>query len=163
TYGETFPEVPPPATAFSALVDWGDGTTAPATVREALTDCYEVSANTGHGYAEHGNYTVSYRVHDSTTGLEHILRPQQFRVFDSRPQLIGAARRIYATAGIPWHGVIGEVEVESPLIPVFSSRVEWHAGRPSVPAVIEGSHERLVVTARLIYGRPYKGVVSVVM
>ncbi len=83
TYGATYPQAPLPSD-FIATTNWGDGTTAPATVEEPLYDCYTVSGPS-HTYANPGTYSFSYTVDDLKGGVNHTLDAQQLHVRSNVP------------------------------------------------------------------------------
>jgi hypothetical protein len=84
TYGET-PEQAPPASSFTAVANWGDGTTSPATVESgSVRDCYSVSTPV-HRYVNPGAYQFTYTVHDMNTGLDHVLDATELHITSAAP------------------------------------------------------------------------------
>jgi PKD repeat protein len=155
----------PRLSAFTALANFGDGTSTPATLAEVSSDCYEASAP-NHTYASPGTYSFSYTVHDSTTQLDHALGARSIHMWNPIPQPLTApgSRQIYPTVSTPWNGVVGEFTDEAPWVASFyRAEVEWEPGEPPAAATITGTHEHLIVSTSLSYWRPFTGVLNVVL
>lgn len=156
-----------PASDFSATVNWGDGTTSPATVREneRCSDEYEVSAPS-HTYMAPGTYSVFYTVRDANTGLEHTFGSEPYFVLSALPAPISGASPlvIHATVGVPWSGAVGEFELPSrQLLPISAHTwsIEWGDGQVSPGTVSEPTIGKLAVTGSHTYSRPLSGAVKV--
>jgi hypothetical protein len=151
-----------PASALTASVSWGDGSSTPATVNGEGADCYAVSSPQ-HAYAMPGTYALSYTIHDVTNGIDHVFSPHQVLVWNPVPRLLAPfPRQIHPTVGIPWHGVLGEFTVESPWNSSFyEAEAQIEDGRPAEAVSISGGHERLIVSGTLTYARPFDGPLRV--
>jgi hypothetical protein len=157
-----------PASDFSATVNWGDGTTSPATVQEdeRCSAQYEIFTPS-HTYLAPGTYSVFYTVHDAHTGLEHTIDAEPYYVLSTLPAPISGASPlvIHAAAGVTWGGVVGEFERSSSylLVPVSVSTwsIEWGDGRVSPGTVSEPTIGRLAISGSHTYARPLSGAVKV--
>jgi hypothetical protein len=158
----------PPAANFTAVANWGDGTTAPATVENGLVDgCFIVSAPS-HVYASPGTNAFSYTIHDSKTGLDHTLDARQLHIWSGIPSLVGgpASRVIRPTIGVPWSGVVAEFSVEPPALSfAYEAQIEWEAGEPAQPGTISPvSDNTWAVSGSFTYAAaPLGGTVSVLI
>ncbi len=65
TIGATFSDASAPYDTFSAVVDWGDGTTTPATVTPPTTATGEGSITASRTYTATGVYPVTVRISDA--------------------------------------------------------------------------------------------------
>jgi hypothetical protein len=170
------PFTPPPATFidteilppsnFIAIANWGDGTTAPATLDPVLDRCYQVSGPS-HTYANPGTYSFSYTVHDVKTGLDHTLGAEQFQAYSDVPRMLGgpASRTIRATVGVPWSGVVVEFSVEPPTTPASDrAQIEWAPGEaPQAGTIAAQSNGIWTVSGSFTYWRPFSGTISVLL
>lgn len=140
TYGLPPDSQDPRSSDFTAIANWGDGATSPATV-EALPDedCYGVSTSS-HTYNSSGTYPFSYTVHDKSMGLDHTLGPRQLRIYSEIPDLLAdpSPRAIEAIVGVPWSGVVGEFSSEVTVNPSYpyQAQIEWGDGEPATPGMI---------------------------
>jgi len=153
---------PPPASALTATITWGDGTGGGVPLEGVSFDCYAIPVPT-RTYANPGLYPVSYTVHDGSTGLDHVFAQGQVRIWDPTPRpLPSSTPQIYPTVGVPWSGVLGEFTVESPW-PASFYGVEARSEPGAEPAqvTITGGHERLIVSGMLTYSRPFTGTVEI--
>jgi hypothetical protein len=135
----TLDSEPPRASDFSATVEWGDGSASPATVSEeghfdfegALeTQCYQVRAPS-HTYAAAGGYSLTLRVNEAETGLEHVFAPVTERVWTPVPGLrSGIPSGVLSLgAGSSWSGTIASFAYEmEPFGADYSAMVNWGAG-----------------------------------
>jgi hypothetical protein len=168
TYGEPVAAAPP-VSNFTAIANWGDGTTSPATVEAgSVSDCYVVSA-LGHTYTNAGTYRFSYTVHDNKTGLDHVLGALEPRVFSDVPSPLGgtSSPNIEATVGVPWSGVLGDFSYEDPFIlpGFYVAQIEWGDGEPSTSGTVSldsGDHT-FTVSGSVTYERPFSGTISVLL
>jgi len=160
---------PPPPSDFTAIANWGDGTTSPAAVEElGVSDCYGVSAP-GHTYANTGAYPFSYTVHDSKTGLDHTLGATNLHAWSEIPLLLGgpSSRTINATVGTSWSGVVGEFSDEGTVNPSYpyTAQIEWGDGEHSTSGTIstQGGGNTLAVSGSFTYARPFRGTINVLI
>jgi hypothetical protein len=177
TYGEPRLEAPP-LNDFTATIDWGEGTTAPAQVEATgVGDCYSVSAPS-HVYAASGTYRVSYTVHDFNTGLDHkLVGETEFHIYSKMPELVGgpSSRAINAVVGTPWTGVVGEFSVagligDKPLLTspsnIYSAEIEWGDGEvPTTGTINMGSSSEpmFTVSGSHTYARSITGTIKVLL
>lgn len=178
TYGEP-PSVALPVSDFTATVDWGDGTTAPAQVEAgSVGDCYVVSAPS-HVYTATGAYAFSYTVHDLSTGLDHKLAAigtAELHVYSKVPQLVGASssRAIEVVVGTPWTGVVGEfsyaglfgfTSILTSSSNIYSAEIEWGDGEePTAGTIKLGSSEPVfTVSGTHTYARSVTGTIKVLL
>lgn len=169
TYGAVFPSEGPPTSEFTAVANWGDGATSPATVGGASSggDCYAVSAP-GHIYANTGTFPFSYTVHDAKTGLNHALGAEDLRVWSVVPTLLGgpSTRAIHATVGVPWTGVVGEFVAEGAVTPTYpyTAEIEWGAGGPLTTGTIGTlDNKTFTVSGSFTYEQPLTGAIRVLL
>ena len=122
TYGEP-PEQAPPASIFTAVANWGDGTTSPATVESgSVGDCYSVSTPT-HSYVNAGAYQFTYTVHDMNTGVDHVVDPTELHITRAAP----SASITAPTSGGPY--ILSQPPPAPPTITAVSqSDATWREG-----------------------------------
>jgi hypothetical protein len=168
TYGET-PSEAPPSNNFTAIANWGDGTTSPATVAGlSVGDCYGVSAPS-HPYSSAGTYPFSYTVHDAKTGLDHMLGATGLHIWSMVPRLLGgpSSRTIHPTVGAPWSGVVVEFSDEGTVNPYYPyhAQIEWGDGKPSTSGTIttQSGDNTFTVSGSFTYARPFSGTISVLL
>lgn len=154
---------------FTAVANWGDGTTSPATVEGAgVGNCYKVSTP-GHAYSGAGSYPFSFMVHDDSTGLDHTLARATFHIYSLVPSLIGgpSSRTIHAIVGVSWSGVVGEFSseayVENASYP-YTAQIEWGDGGGMTQGTISvQNHKTFTVTGSHIYAQPLSEEVTVLL
>ncbi|HTA33037.1 MAG TPA: hypothetical protein VK721_06390 [Solirubrobacteraceae bacterium] len=162
----------PSASDFTATVDWGDGTTAPAQVEAGgVENCYVVSAPS-HAYAATGTYPFSYTIHDLKTGLDHKLAVAgypEFHIWSKVPQLISgpSPRAIEAVVGTPWSGVVAEfsyTEASNSFVP-YHAQIEWGDGEasPTATVIMRSGEHTFTVSGSHTYGRPLTGTTKVLL
>jgi hypothetical protein len=168
TYGESV-AVAPPVGNFTAIANWGDGTTSPATVEVgSVSGCYVVSA-LDHTYTNAGTYPFSYTVHDNKTGLDHVLGALELYLFSDVPSPLGgtSSPHIDATVGVPWSGVVGEFSYEDPFVlpGFYVAQIEWGDGEPSTLGTVslESGDHAFTVSGSVTYERPFGGTISVLL
>jgi hypothetical protein len=166
-FTDSEPELP---SNFSATVDWGDGTTSPASV-EGEIGCYRVSAPS-HIYLTPGTYSLSYIVHDAHTGLEHSIGGSVLDVVSALPSPMPSVppRVVNAKVGVSWSGVVGEFDFQSlnnlqtaeGFTPNYTASIEWGDGQIS-PGIISEPifREQLAVSGSHTYTRPLSSVIKV--
>jgi hypothetical protein len=157
----------PPASNFTAIANWGDGTAAPATVESAgIQGCFIVSASS-HTYTSPGTDSFSYTVHDSKTGLDHGLGATQLHIWSGIPSLVGGAssRVIRPMVGVPWSGVVAEFSVEPPaLLFNYEAQIEWETGAPAQPGAITAvNNTTWAISGSFTYATPLSGTISVLL
>lgn len=154
---------------FTAVANWGDGTTSSATVEGGgVGNCYEVSTP-GHAYSSAGSYQFSFAVHDDSTGLDHTLAPATFHIYSLVPSLIGgpSSRTIHAIVGESWSGAVGEFSseayVENASFP-YTAQIEWGDGGEVTQGTISvQNHKTFTVTGSHTYAQPLSGAVTVLL
>src|SRR5580700_4734601 len=170
TYGESN-SGGPPANAFTATVDWGDGTTLPATVEAgSVRNCYLVSAPS-HTYAATGTYPFYYVVHELETGVDHKLAVAgypEFHIWSITPQLAAgpSLRAINAIVGVPWSGVVAEFNDGFPSQYLhYHAQIEWGDGEPPTIATVtpQASELAFTVSGSHTYMQPLNSTVRVLL
>jgi hypothetical protein len=152
-----------PQSDFSAIANWGDGTTTPAAI--GTEGCNPVTAPS-HVYTHSGAYSFFYTVHDAHTGIDHEIGEETVYIWGV-PQHVDAPSPdgIKATVGVPWSGMLGEFTEEA--LPFegasYYAHVEWEEGdRTWAPAnVVPGENGRLLVTAAHTFRAEVSGNVTV--
>jgi hypothetical protein len=166
TYGEPGMEAPTESN-FTAVADWGDGTTSPASISGlSVGDCHGVSAP-GHPYSSTGTYPFSYTVHDTETGLDHTLAATQLHIWSLVPRLLGDAslRTIRPTVGALWNGVVGQFAYEGTVNPSYpySAQIEWGDGQSTPGTIVLQGSNTFDVSGSLTYTRSFNGTVTVLL
>jgi hypothetical protein len=162
------PETAPPATDFAATIDWGDGTTSPASVvTGSVGDCYNVDA-IGHTYTAAGNYVISYTVRDLSSGEELAIVQHEVHIWANEPELIGdpASRVISPTTGVAWTGAVAEFAYAGSAFPwLYTAEIEWAPGTPPVPAIVNvlSPKNAIAVTGSVTYATEFNGTVRVLL
>jgi hypothetical protein len=154
---------PLPSSNLSATVNWGDGTTTPATI--GFEGCYRVTAP-GHVYTHSGAYPFSYTVHDAHTRLDHEIGAETIYIWGV-PQRVDlpSSHVIDTTVGVPWSGILGEFSEEK--LPFegdqYYARIEWEEGdRTWAPGTVSADgNGRLMVSATHTFPAEFSGVVIV--
>lgn len=165
TYGAD-PSEAPPVSQFTAVANWGDGTTSPVTVEDgSVGDCYVVPAPT-HTYTSTGTYQFSYTIHDDKTGLDHTLDATQLHIWSDIPHLLGdpSSREVKTTVGNPWSGVVAEFSDEAPTANPswpYTAEIEWGNGEPSTPGTITPQNGAFTVSGSFTYAHPFSGQITV--
>lgn len=168
TYGKP-PALAQPPGNLTAIANWGDGTTSPATV-QAFSDgyCYGVSAPS-HMYTNTGTYPFSYTVHDIKMGLDHALGTLELHTWSEVPHLLGgpSSRTIHLTVGTPWNGLVGEFSYEGTVNPSYpyNAQIEWGDGEPPTPGRISTQNGRntFTVSGSYKYARTFNGTINVLL
>jgi hypothetical protein len=152
-----------PASNFEVTVNWGDGTSSPATV--SGEGCYEVTAPS-HTYSAPGTYAFSETVRDAHTGLEHTVGSEPFYVLSvlPAPAFASPVPTLQITAGLPWSGVLGEFKLnllsQEPLS-AYTASIEWGDGESSPGAISSPSFETLAVSGSHTYMGALSGPIDV--
>ena len=131
TFTDTNPLVQ--ASAFTATINWGDGSTTPATVSQPLGQPFQVSGS--HVYAHVGSFPV-------TVAIQHVpINPSPLGASANKTttatvgdaKLTGAGDPVTAVAGVPFKGVVAAFTDPNPFATAsdFSATVTW--ARRDVP------------------------------
>lgn len=125
TFTDTNPLVQ--ASEFTATINWGDGSTTPATVSQPLGQPFQVSGS--HVYAHVGSFPV-------TVAIQHVpINPSPLGASATKTttatvgdaKLTGAGDPVTAVAGVPFKGVVAAFTDPNPFATAsdFSATVTW--------------------------------------
>lgn len=139
-----------PISNYSAIVNWGDGTTSAGSVTSGVGGSFNVGAN--HTYAEDGIYDYAVTVNDSDgssgTGFGTAT------IADAVLSLISHPAFAF-TAGVPFNPVLGSFGDANPFAPAgdFSATIDWGDGSSSL-GTITGSPSAFSVSGAHTYVTP---------
>jgi ELWxxDGT repeat protein len=125
------PEVaPPPAGAYKATIDWGDGTTSVGTVASVNG---QLTVSGKHNYSHLGSYAV--RVSVSLHGGAPVTATATATVDDAAFYV--ARGSVPATAGRAFHGVVATIQDTNPSGRAgdFTATIDWGDGTTSAGVV----------------------------
>lgn len=161
-------EEAPPASDFTATVNWGDGATTAATVGEPNgPGCY-IFSTPAHTYTVAGSYTRFYTLHDTSSGEEFTFGSFEVDVKTDVPQPLGgpSSRVVEPTVGSTWNGIVAEfADPGLTLYWLYTAQIQWEPGAPSLPGVVteavasQGS--KLIVSGSHAYPQRYNGPIDV--
>jgi hypothetical protein len=134
-----------PASAFTATIDWGDGSSSPGTVVGA-DGSFTVQG--GHAYAEEGSYALRVTVTSSqgATSLDGFVTVAENDVLAAQPPTIEA------TQNTSFSGVVARF-IDSDLVSPasdFSAGIDWGDGTSS-PGIVSGSNGSFTVSGTHSY------------
>jgi len=116
------------ASEFTATVDWGDGTTTPATVSQpAAMQPFVVSAS--HVYAHVGSLPVTVAIHHlpGTPGVTVASASATTTATVGDATLTGAGNIVTAVAGVPFNGTVATFADPNPFAKAsdFTATIGW--------------------------------------
>jgi hypothetical protein len=125
TFTDTNPLVQ--ASEFTATVNWGDGTTTPATVTQPMEQPFQVSSS--HVYAHVGSFpvTVAIRHLAATPDVIGASASTMTSATVSDATLTGAGNIVTAVAGVPFSGTVAAFADPNPFARAtdFTATIAW--------------------------------------
>lgn len=140
TFTDTNPLVQ--ASEFTATVNWGDGTTTPATVTQPMGQPFQVSAS--HVYAHVGSFPVTVAIQHlaATPDVMGASASTMTSATVSDATLTGAGNIVTAVAGVPFTGTVATFADRNPFAKAtdFTATIAWgnEATTPGAVAAAPG-------------------------
>ena len=154
---------------FTAVIDWGDGTTSPGVIAGTVNS-FTVTGT--HTYAEEGTYAVKATVTDTDIPTVHATANSTARVADAPLRSTGLTNGRLAVQGAPvllWPGsgnaVLAHFTDDDPqgTPSDYTAVVDWGDGTQSPAVVTEGPAGGFDVTGNHVYASQQLGVHTVVI
>lgn len=113
------------ASEFTATINWGDGSTTPATVTQALGQPFQVSGS--HAYAHVGSFPVTVAIHHVPGGVDGASASTMTTATVSDAALTGAGNIVTAVAGAPFSGTVATFADPNPFAKAadFTATIAW--------------------------------------
>lgn len=115
-----------PAADFTAVIDWGDGSTGTGTIGAVNGSAYTVTGS--HAYADEGTHTATVILSDDAPGTATGTITDQVSVFDASLTAMGTA--VAAIAGTAFTGTVASFTDANPNAPLsdFTATIDWGDG-----------------------------------
>ncbi len=125
------------ASAFTALINWGDGTTSAGTITGS-GGTFHVVASTGHAYADEGKYTVTTTL-THTANAAMLAMAGSATVIEGDKLAVGAAAPVSAASGVAFSGTVAHFTDTNTVNTAsdFAATIAWGDGVTSAGTVTD--------------------------